>query len=81
MDRSLKCLKKYVAKRIPKEEHGFFCNGELCAIGTPLLMGLSVEEIEDFATASCFAEVWSYRALVYRLGVSVRKADWYWYNA
>jgi hypothetical protein len=42
--------------------------------------GLTAQEVEGFATTSCNAQLWAFRALCYRLGVPVVRADWVFYN-
>ncbi len=80
MTKSLKKLKKIVVKKYSDKDLGFFCQGDLFIEEDNYIFNLSKTEIEEFATASCFGDLWIFRALSYRLGVPVRKADWFWYN-
>jgi hypothetical protein len=41
---------------------------------------LSAEQISEFCSASCMPDLWAMRAWADMLGISVKKADWFYYQ-
>jgi len=80
MERSLIKLAKVVRERVNPDNCCLDGNGDCRAFGFKGPFNLKQEEVEDFATTSCGADLWAFRALAYRLGVKVPHADWVWYN-
>ena len=77
----LKKLKDVVVRKIEPDGAWYFDpEGDLQLSEIEPLFNLTAAEVGQFATASCDCQLWVYRALAYRLGIPVPKADWAWYN-
>jgi len=79
MLKSMAKMKAIVMRYIPENAWGWN-NGDVEASNIPNLFNLTDEEVSGFATTSCLPPLWVFRALAYRLGIKVPKADWFWYN-
>ena len=76
----LAILKVIVLRYVSEDSWGWGGDRQIAAYNIHPLFNLTDEEASTFATTSCMPPLWAFRALSYRLGVSVPQADWFWYN-
>ena len=77
---TLRKLARLVKQKIADSCWLWDADQQLTASGIPQILGLSDAEVSKFATASCGSQLWVFRALASRLGLSTRQADWFWHN-
>ena len=76
----LAILKGIILRYVSEDSWGWDGAGQVVSSNIHPLFNLTDEEASAFATTSCMPPLWAFRALSYRLGVSVPQADWFWYN-
>jgi len=64
-----------------KDSEGYFDgNGDLRVSWMDKIAGIEAEEVEEFATSSCKADLWFLRAYGYAREIPIRAVDWWYYN-